>query len=67
MLGESGVAIVDVSIQSKFYPAEELFGNDEVRGVVSASDRGHVFTEDQWFEISDTGYVSEVSIFRPIG
>jgi len=65
MLGENGVATVNLSARSRFFPADKLYGSAPVRKALSTAGKGHIFTREKWLEISDEGFVSESLNFAP--
>lgn len=57
MLGESGIASVDLDSQSRFFPEKELLHGDAIRGVAVNGEHGYLFTDEAMIEFSSGGFM----------
>ena len=53
ILGTEGVGEVDLSRPHRFYPAQDLWGDETYRGVITQGKDGFIFSDKHWIRISE--------------
>lgn len=65
VMGETGIAKVNVSHKSTYYPSAETYGSNKIRDIVAVGPEGNIFTDDYRIVISEDGFLRQPINFAP--